>query len=546
MADDLKIRIKAILDLDAAEAARQIDSQRGAIEDKIDGAIHIPVKVDEKKSTEEIRSAIQRINTQNKIEFPVEFDTSGMDKRFESVMRQIENFQKKIQEAGGAIKRMQLTPLGHIGTDQETGEIIDEDAYRAVIQYQTAIGEVIQKTVEMTESGNILSDYVDHMTVDFQRQRETMNDLADSVAQYSAKLEALKQQAAGVLTGTADNNPLKALFDSIDFGSVKTQSELDAMVAKFKQAQAEVQALNAAISNKKLAGTAIEQMNDELAKMPATLEKIKSDFAGITIPDDRAAKIAGLEEGLRSIDSINDPAEKIKKYSEMKAVLATIPAQLKNIQVEQEKLTHDMEAQQKAADQLAKLWARYQASGERYSAFKLDPNLNNQYKQLGATITHLKEQLAEAQRTGVWNPEITRGIQSANAQLGAFNNTVVAAGKNTKSLADQFKSAFSKFGTWLSATSIFMRVVQGIKSAIQEVKNLDSSMVNLKKVTDETDASYTKFLQDTGKTAQRIGSTMSNLVDSTATFAKLGYSFKDAQELASMKYVLPHQRTNDD
>lgn len=537
MADDLKIRIKAMLDLDAAEAAKQIESQRGAIESKIDGTINIPVKIDERKSSEEIKSAIQRINTQNKIEFPIEFDTSGMDKRFDSVLRQIENFQKKIQEAGGAIKRMQLTPLGHIGTDKETGEIINEDAYRAVIQYQTAIGEVIQKTVEMTQSGNILSDYVDHMTVDFQRQRDTMNDLADAAAQYSAKLEALKQQAAGVLTGTANNNSLKALFDSIDFGSVKTQSELDAMVAKFKQAQAEVQALNAAIGNKKLAGTAIEQMNAELAKMPATLEKIKNDFAGITIPDDITEKIAGLEQGLRSIDSIHDPAEKIKKYSEMKAVLATIPAQLKNIQVEQQKLTHDIEAQQKAADQLAKLWARYQASGERYSAFKLDPNLNNQYKQLGATITHLKEQLAEAQKTGVWNPEITRGIQSANAQLGAFNNTVVAAGKNTKSLADQFKNAFSKFGTWLSATSIFMKVLSGLKDAISQVKTLDAAMVNLKKVTDETDESYAKFLQNTGKTAQRIGSTMSDLVESTSTFAKLGYSFKDAQELAEVATI---------
>ena len=295
MADDLKIKIKAILDLNAAEAAKQIDSQKSAIEGNLKGAINLPVDVDEKDASEKVKSAIQRIQTQHTIEFPMEIDTSGVEKSLASVLRQVENYQKKIEEAGGAIRKMQLTPFTH-SEQMDTGEVINEKAYRAMITYQTAIGETIQKTIELTESGEILKDSVGSMAVDFEKQRNTMNSMADAIAQYSAKLEALKQQAAGVLTGTAEDNSLKAFFEGIDFNSVKTQADLDAMIAKFKQAQAVVQALNAAISNKKLAGTAIEQMNDELAKMPATLEKIKADFAGLTIPDDIAVKIASLEE----------------------------------------------------------------------------------------------------------------------------------------------------------------------------------------------------------------------------------------------------------
>ena len=61
-----------------------------------------------------------------------------------------------------------------------------------------------------------------------------------------------------------------------------------------------------------------------------------------------------------------------------------------------------------------------------------------------------------------------------------------------------------------------------IRQGIQYVKEIDSALTELKKVTDETEATYDRFLNTAAKTADKVGSTISEVVSSTADFARLG------------------------
>ena len=61
-----------------------------------------------------------------------------------------------------------------------------------------------------------------------------------------------------------------------------------------------------------------------------------------------------------------------------------------------------------------------------------------------------------------------------------------------------------------------------IRQGVQYVKEIDSALVELKKVTDETDASYERFLNHAAQTGSKIGATVSDFTQATATFAKLG------------------------
>lgn len=235
-----------------------------------------------------------------------------------------------------------------------------------------------------------------------------------------------------------------------------------------------------------------------------------------------------FEETVSQMTRVNDELLRMRQYYQQMAAEASKSATI----TEKEALQ-----QQRALDKVNSLSARYQATGVRYSAFKTDPALRTEYEQLGNVIATLQSRLRTMKETGIWDKSIVGDIASANAQLGQFSNRVVAAGLNTKTLGDQFKNAIAKFGTWLSATSVLMKTVQKLKDAVTQVKEIDSAMVNLKKVTDETDESYQKFLQQTGDTAKQIGSTISDLVEATATFAKLGYSFGDAQKLAKVATI---------
>lgn len=69
-------------------------------------------------------------------------------------------------------------------------------------------------------------------------------------------------------------------------------------------------------------------------------------------------------------------------------------------------------------------------------------------------------------------------------------------------------------------TSIY-RIWGTIKQGVNYVKEIDSALTELKKVTDETEESYDRFLTTAGKTAGKVGSTIKEIVSSTADWARL-------------------------
>ena len=78
---------------------------------------------------------------------------------------------------------------------------------------------------------------------------------------------------------------------------------------------------------------------------------------------------------------------------------------------------------------------------------------------------------------------------------------------------------------------------RAFRSAITNVIELDKAMTNLKKVTDETDTTYAKFLNNASTQAKELHSTITDLVEQTAVWAKLGYSLNEAQNLATTSMI---------
>ena len=88
-----------------------------------------------------------------------------------------------------------------------------------------------------------------------------------------------------------------------------------------------------------------------------------------------------------------------------------------------------------------------------------------------------------------------------------------------------------------SITSIY-RVFNELKRGIQYIKEIDSALTELKKVTDETEKTYDKFLKTAAKTADKVGSTIKEVVSSTADWSRIGYSLEEAATLAESTAIL--------
>ena len=76
-----------------------------------------------------------------------------------------------------------------------------------------------------------------------------------------------------------------------------------------------------------------------------------------------------------------------------------------------------------------------------------------------------------------------------------------------------------------------------LQKMAEAVREINAAMTSLYKVTDETNARYTRFLTDTLQNAKKLGRTVSNLIEQTTNWAKLGFSLNQAEELAKTSSI---------
>lgn len=137
------------------------------------------------------------------------------------------------------------------------------------------------------------------------------------------------------------------------------------------------------------------------------------------------------------------------------------------------------------------------------------------------TITKMTASFTEARN------EIVATAGDVKKVQGAFSNFIDGIKARIKSLSQFFIATISIYDVW--------RVV---KTGIGYVRDIDSALTELKKVTNETDASYNKFLQDMAKTGSVVGATVKDLTSMAADWSKLGYSMEEAGKLAKSTAVL--------
>ena len=146
--------------------------------------------------------------------------------------------------------------------------------------------------------------------------------------------------------------------------------------------------------------------------------------------------------------------------------------------------------------------------------------------------TKLRELANQAQQA-----QSKMDLSNINTQFNTFTMKLREAGKLGTSIIDKLKQNLSKFSAWFSMTTVIMRVIALMRQMITNVKELDTAMTNLKKVTDETDQTYQNFFKNAGRSAQELHADLNALIDATADFAKLGYSINEAEELAKSAVV---------
>lgn len=133
--------------------------------------------------------------------------------------------------------------------------------------------------------------------------------------------------------------------------------------------------------------------------------------------------------------------------------------------------------------------------------------------------------------------KITASFNQAGTAIDASSKNLGKAANKFTSFFDGVKKKTGEIATYFTGANLVYKAVAQIKQGITYVKEIDAALTELKKVTDETDATYKKFLTTASQTAGQIGSTVKDFTNATADFARLGYNIEQASDLAKAASV---------
>lgn len=136
-------------------------------------------------------------------------------------------------------------------------------------------------------------------------------------------------------------------------------------------------------------------------------------------------------------------------------------------------------------------------------------------------------------------------LQDMRAELDATGTAIGTVTSKARKETSLLSSLFGGIGKEITKLSRYFiarfgieEVIQVMRQGITYIRDIDSALTELKKVTNETDASYDRFLQTMSKTAGIIGSTVAELTTMAAEWARLGYSMQEAADLAESTAIL--------
>lgn len=158
----------------------------------------------------------------------------------------------------------------------------------------------------------------------------------------------------------------------------------------------------------------------------------------------------------------------------------------------------------------------------KYGRFKTNPELVKEFNALATASNQISD---------------GKQLSKFNQQVRQFSINAQVAGKASKSFGTQVKELIARFSTAVSAVTVFMFLRRYTSEMIENVKAIDSSMVELRKVTEGTDTTYERFLDSASVKAKELHASLTDVIDATSNFARLGYDIPMASNLAEAAIV---------
>lgn len=345
------------------------------------------------------------------------------------------------------------------------------------------------------------------------RVNEALSSLEKIIAEYTEIVSLVKELHGYGLSPTKSGDQ-GSRFGGFDVEALRSQRD------EFISVRNSVSDLQKAWEKATKSGSKDIHLGSNFGDIEEKYERVislQNAFNAAENPSDRKRYAAAIltecdavERLIRDEQQLVMAAERASKASQRKSERDSAPASAKAVQ-------------------------NYATQLQSYLNANSSISRNNKTKSYNAELRGFLNQAndAIAGRTSLNKKELddmivkTKQVQQAIKALDASGKT----------LFERFSKGFTKFGGWMMITSALMEGVTLMHNAVDNVIELDTAMTQLRKVTDETNTTYEKFYETAAERSKAIGATLSDTINATADFARLGYNLTDSQKLAETALI---------
>ena len=153
---------------------------------------------------------------------------------------------------------------------------------------------------------------------------------------------------------------------------------------------------------------------------------------------------------------------------------------------------------------------------------------DDQFSSFNGTLNNLYDTFKSGNSTF---GEFTDGMHKLKNEVSETSTAIKAKGQSITQI-------IGKYVTWLGIATLVAKAMQAIRGIINNVKELDASMVELNKVYNASASELNAVKEEAFQVAEAIGSTGKNVIDATTEFKRMGYTIEESLELAKIASMM--------
>lgn len=166
-------------------------------------------------------------------------------------------------------------------------------------------------------------------------------------------------------------------------------------------------------------------------------------------------------------------------------------------------------------------------------------SINNQLREQGTILGSNGQILSSVNRTNTAIAQQGSVAQNTGRQVNGLASSMRNMTMENERSAQSAISVLGKIAMWTALTTAVFAPIKTVKDMINTIYEIDTAIVNLKKVSDELGESVgiKEFTKDMNEMAIAVGHSTTAAINSVTEFKRLGYTLKEAQILGEQSLI---------